>query len=135
MIFYNTTGEVYVGDANINCARIVSAIIMHLALFPEIRVCIDMLQYITYKSHTFYEKCALFPFIILLGKFAGAFMMEGLTVYVLIRKKTVVTIINAYIANFLIGRIGSVMANTLSNFDISKEMGENTIMFDKHTIF
>jgi len=109
---------VFVGDAQLNAARIVSAIIMHCSLFPEVRLCMEMLQYVTYKGHSFYGRHVIFPALILFGKFAGAFMTEALTVYTLARKDTVLGVINGYIATFLIGKIGTVMAATVSSFDI-----------------
>lgn len=109
---------VFVGNAALNLARIVSAIIMHLSLFPEVRLCMEMLQYITYKGHTFYEKHVIFPCLILVGKFAGATMTEALTIYTLTRKDTILGVINGYIATFLIGKIGNVMAATVSSFNI-----------------
>jgi len=114
--------DIFVGDADLNLARIVSAIIMHVSLFPEIRVCLEMLHYVTYKSETFYEGKAIFPCLILFGKFLGAFMTEALTVYTLIRKRTTFDVINSYIATFLIGKIGNVMAATIRNFNINEEM-------------
>jgi hypothetical protein len=126
---------VVVGDASLNLARIVSAIIMHLSLFPEVRLCIEMLQYVTYKGHNFYGKHIIFPCLILLGKFAGAAMTEALTIYSLTRKDTILGVINGYMATFLIGKIGTVMAATVSSFNITAEMAENKIMYQKQTYF
>ena len=126
---------VYVGDANINLARIVSSIIMHLSLYPEIKISLEMLQYITYKGHTFYGKKVLFPFLIFFGKFTGAMMTEALTVYSLTKKTTILDVINGYIATYVIGRIGTIMAATLSSFNINGEMSSRKIMYEKHTNF
>jgi len=127
--------SVEVGSASLNLARIVSAIIMHLSLFPELRLCMEMLQYVTYKGHTFYGRNVFFPTVILIGKFLGAGMTEALTVYTLLRKDTILDVINSYIATFLIAKIGTVMASTILSFDVEDEMTAKKIMYDKHTYF
>ena len=73
--------------------------------------------------------------MIFLGKFAGAAMTETLTIYTLIRKKTILDVINGYIATFLIGKIGNVMASTLYSFDVDGEMSSKRIYFEKNTYF
>lgn len=62
-------------------------------------------------------------------------MTEALTIYSLTRKETILGVINGYLATFLIGKIGTVMAATIQSFDIQKEMSENKIMYEKHTYF
>ena len=62
-------------------------------------------------------------------------MTETLTIYTLIRKKTILDVINGYIATFLIGKIGNVMASTLYSFDVEGEMSSKKIYFEKHTYF
>jgi hypothetical protein len=89
----------------------------------------------TYKSDTFYGRHIIFPFFIFLGKFAGAGMTEALTIYTLIRKTTILSVINGYIATFLIGKIGNVMAATLTHFDVDGLMSSTEIKYTRFTKF
>jgi hypothetical protein len=108
---------------------------MHLSLYPEIKSSLQMLTYMTYKSESFYGKHICFPFLIFLGKFSGAAMTEALTIYTLIRKTTILSVINGYIATYLIGKIGNVMAATLTHFDVDGIMSSKEIKYTRYTKF
>jgi len=70
-----------------------------------------------------------------LGKFTGAAMTEALTIYSLIKKEDTLAVINGYIATFLISKIGTVMAATLTHYDISGEIGSRKLRFTRDTKF
>ena len=120
---------IFVGDAQINITRLMSAYILHVYLHPSTQLAIDMLQYITYKGKTFYGRHVFFPFLIFLGKLLGNVMTQALTVYSLIKKTTIVDVINGWIASFLIGQISTFMALALVKFDVNGEMASKKIMF------
>ena len=66
-------------------ARLIASYIMHLYLYPEIKISMEMIHYAVYNREKMMQKCAFFPIFIATAKFSGAFITEIATIYFMVR--------------------------------------------------
>jgi hypothetical protein len=102
---------------------------MHLYLYPEIKVSMQMFHYAVYNREKMMQKCAVFPIFIAGAKFLGAFITELATIYFMVRNKSVNSVIGSFVAFSLVSKIDNIMAMTLTGVDIVVEMDAKPIMF------
>ena len=123
----------FIGDALLNMARLISSYIMHLYLYPEIKISMQMFHYAVYNREKMMQKSAFFPILIAASKFSGAFITELATIYFMVRNKSVNSVIGSFVAFSLVSKIDNIMAKTLTGVDIGGEMGAKPIKFNANS--
>jgi len=68
----NNETPIFIGDPLINLARVVSSFIMHLTLYPEVKISMQMIHYAVFNREKFLQRSAFFPIFIATAKMIGA---------------------------------------------------------------
>ena len=123
--------EVNFGNVYMNLARLISCLIMHLYLYPEIKVGLAMIQYAVNNSNKFMQGSCFFPMIIAICKFSGALLAEVGTAYFMLTYTSVAQIIGGYVKFSIVAKMDNIMAKTLTNINIGAEMSAEPIMMRK----
>ena len=127
--------EPFIGDALLNMARLIASYIMHLYLYPEIKISMQMIHYAVYNRQKMMQKCTFFPLFIATAKFLGAFITEIATIYFMVRNKKVNSVIGSFVSFSLVSKIDNIMAKTLTGVNIGTEMGAKPIKFNANSKF
>jgi hypothetical protein len=114
-------------------AKLVACVIMHLNLYPEVKISLSMIQYSVNNSDQFVQGSCIFPIMIAVSKLSGALLVEIGTAYFMLTYTTITQVIGGYAKFSIIARIDDVMAKTLTspNINISGEINENPIMMKR----
>jgi len=67
---------VFLGNAELNIARVICAYIMHMQLYPELRASMQMLQYTIYNDDSFCQQSFFFPLMLSIMKIVGSLAAE-----------------------------------------------------------
>ena len=102
-------------------ARLVCACFMHLQLYPEVKVTIEMMNYaLTY--HNKFKQQAQIPLLLCLFKIIGALGTCLGASYLIVQAKEVKWCIIAIFGMSIVSQISYFMAMTVTNVSISKEI-------------
>lgn len=123
--------KVFTGDTMINFARFASTYIVHLQLYPEIRVSIEMLKYAVYRSETFYQRKAFLPMVISISKLVGAAATQYFTISTLLVSRDIMACIKGLVIGAIIATLDDKMAATLSGVNIGDEIKETPLIYKK----
>ena len=118
------------GTAELNIIRLCAAFFMHIKLYPEIKVSIDMIKYSIYNQEKF-KGGAFLPMILACAKAFGSIMAELGSSYLIVRSVNVAKCLIAFLGMSIIANIDNIMANTLTGVDLSGEMAKRPITFKK----
>lgn len=130
-LFSDKPKPVFTGDTAINFARFASCFIVHLQLYPEIRVSIEMLKYSVYRSETFFQKRAFLPMLLGTAKFIGALSTEYFTISSLLISRDIMACIKGLVIGAIIATLDDKMAATLTSVSIDDEMKEEPLKYKK----
>lgn len=115
LIFNESEGinGIIMGTTQINSARIICAVILHLTLLPEIRQSIEMMEYISNNMDQFYGGGAGMPYIAALMKLISGLFTEIVCIILTIQAPSVDGVIKDFIAFGFIAEIDNIVALTL----------------------
>ena len=100
-------------------------------MYPEIAICIQMLQFSVYQSNKFCQKSAFYPVLIVLCKLIGAMAAEIGNVYMLVRYTTVKSCVGGYVTMAILSKVDDIMALTLTNANISGDLSSHPTYYRK----
>lgn len=103
---------------------------MHIQLYPEIKISIDMIKYSIYNQEKF-KGGAFLPMVLASSKAFGSIMAEFGSSYLIVKSQNVATCLVAFLGMSLVANIDDIMAKTVTGADISGEMGEKPITHQK----
>ena len=116
------------GTPELNIIRLTSAFFMHIQLYPEIKVSLDMIKYSIFNQEKF-KGGAFCPMILALSKAFGSIMAEFGSSYLIVRAPNVATCLVAFLGMSLVANIDDIMARTVTGVNIGDEIGSNPIMY------
>ena len=118
------------GTPELNIIRLTSAFFMHIQLYPEIKISLDMIKYAIFNQEKF-KGGALLPMLLAFSKLFGSIMAEFGSSYLIVRSVNVATCLVSFLGMSLIATIDDIMAKTISGVNIGDEMGSNPIKYPR----
>jgi hypothetical protein len=133
LIFNDPMGEETsrVNYLEVNLARFVTAILLHIVVMPECTDAINMMQYSINNYENFKTQSFLFPFLIALMKLLGAFLTELLNMVVIISSPRVDDVVKDFIAFAIIAEIDDILGKTLKSVDKKDSVENQEVIYDK----
>lgn len=119
MIFYDKEGDFSLKQnyLALNLAKLVTAIILHIVVMPEVSESINLMQYSINHFDKFKIQSFIFPFLIALMKLTGAFLTEVLSVVKINTASSVEDVVKDFIAFVIIAEIDNILVSTVKSSD------------------
>ena len=118
------------GTPALNIIRLTSAFFMHIQLYPEIKVSIDMIKYSIYHQEKFKGGASL-PILLASAKAFGAIMAELGSSYLIVRSQNVQQCLVAFLGMSIVANIDNIMANTITGVNLQEEINKEPIMYKR----
>jgi hypothetical protein len=109
------------GTPELNIIRLTSAFFMHVQLYPEIQVSLEMIKYSVFNQEKF-KGGAFLPMLLALSKAFGSIMAEFGSSYLIVRATNVATCLVAFLGMSLVANIDDIMAKTVTGANIGEEI-------------
>lgn len=114
------------GTPELNIIRLTSAFFMHIQLYPEIKISLDMIKYAIFNQEKF-KGGAFLPMLLAFSKAFGSIMAEFGSSYLIVRSVNVATCLVSFLGMSLVATIDDIMAKTVSGVNIGDEISSNPI--------
>jgi hypothetical protein len=101
----------------LNLAKLVTAIILHIVVMPEVSESINLMQYSINHFDKFKIQSFIFPFLIALMKLTGAVLTEVLSVVKINTASSVEDVVKDFIAFVIIAEIDNILVSTVKSSD------------------
>jgi len=122
------------GSNVLNMCRLIATLMMHLKLYPEIKISMEMVQYSIFNSKEFLKESCFFPILIALCQLCGALLIELGSIYLMLTYTSIKTVIGGYVKLTVLGDAPKLMALTLEGVDMSLDqtfkMRKNVKFYD-----
>jgi hypothetical protein len=115
----------------VNLARFVAAILLHIVVMPEVTDSIKMMEYSINNYENFKTESFVFPFLIALMKLLGAFFTELLNLIVIISSPRVDDVVKDFIAFAIIAEIDDILGKTLKSVDKKDSVEKQDVIYDR----
>jgi hypothetical protein len=103
---------------------------MHIQLYPEIKVSLEMIKYAIFNQEKF-KGGALLPMLLAFSKLFGSIMAEFGSSYLIVRSTNVATCLVSFLGMSLVATIDDIMAKTVSGANIESEIADTPIKYPK----
>ena len=113
-----------------NSVRLACAFFMHLQLYPELEISLNMIKYGLYNSENFKSKATV-PMLLCIFKITGAIVATVGSSYLICRAQTCSQCLIFFMGMSIVANIDNLMALTVTNMNISSEISNNPIYFNK----
>ena len=123
-------GEIVYGTPELNAVRLCCAFFMHLQLYPEIEVSLNMIRYANTHMENF-KGGAFFPLLITLVKACGAIVAEIGSAYLLVLSTSVVGALISFLGMSIVANIDNMMVKTITTCETGLEISRNPIKYKR----
>ena len=115
----------------VNIARLISSIILHLVVMHEIADSINLMQYSINKFETFQTQSFIFPFLIASMKLLGSFFTELLSMQRITSAFSVEDVVKDFVAFIIISEIDDIIGRTLKATDLKDSIDNQNIYYER----